>query len=388
MPIVFIDSFVYQGKNGNAPADTGDRLPTDKWETTVDSPISPFIRGPQDTVAEQSLDFKRYALELGANMIHHVGKTIAPTDNVVFGARWNWKDQTAEATFIMAMDIEFRTETGTIATLFIHGFDLKLYDGNVDSGTLISTTPHGLNNKIALGNLIEVRCKQHPTLGEIEVAINGVVKVIDTGLTLGSAKITEIRIGARYQNPTFMQMNDVYINDVTAGFNSPSDFFGAGFNWVIVAKSPINPNAANEFSNANLALDPEIGDDDPDHASAGALGKKLKLDYYNMGDAKGTPPAYGIDDVNNEDVIYAVQISNHQRKSGTEPLSFKTQIEIGGTVSESIEVQANAVSAFWESHVITEHPGTQAVLVRADIDALIGGVEITKRGLQNDNAIY
>lgn len=379
MAIVFIDSFVYQGKFGNAAVAKGERLPTDKWEITVASPIAPFILGPDDP--DTSLDFARYALELGDNRIHHVGKTIAPTDNVVFGANWNWQDETQEETFIMAQDIEFRNADGVVATLFIHGSDLKLYVGSVDTGTLVSTTAHGLGSKITQNSKIEVRCKQHPTLGELEVAINGTVKVLTTGLALGSVKITEIRIGARYQNPTLMQMNDVYINDVTSGFSSPSDFFGTGLSWVVTAKSPIAANAANEFDNTNLALDPQKGDSDVTFTHAGALGKKLKLDYYPMGTAKGTPPAFGVDDVLVEDVIFAVQVSNHQRKSGTEPLSFKTQIDIGGTVSQSIEVQANAVSAFWKGHVITEHPSTQAVLVRADVDSIIGGVEITKRGL-------
>lgn len=374
MSFVYLDSFVYAGGAGDAAQAAEARTLETRWDLVPATDLPCYVIGPQDTVT--SIDFKRWALELGNGAIQKITKTIPLTSEAVFGGHWAWGGPVLSVSIVINFKDIFQA---TIASIHIVGGQMEFYNG----GTLVKTLAHGLSSTSNIGAKIEIYCKRHASLGKLEVAINGLLLTNISFQNFGDNDIEGIQIGSFAQTGGFaQQVNDLYIRDVSdfSPAFTVGDYVG---DWTIFAKSPKTVDFDNLVTNATDALDPKSGDEDSSFALAGSIDSEAQYNYWNH-DEDFSSNVVGADSVYEATSFIAVQTRFLLRKDGTEPLTYTHSMLPGGLEanrSETANIQATSVDLKYTTHIIDEHPVTTNPLTEADVDDMTCGFKITDRGL-------
>lgn len=333
MPMLFLESWAFH----TDVRQYWDNVPTSIRESEVIDPTS------DDNLTLP--DGSTWIIEVGNQNFGTQAKQLTPTDELVVGFQYKWKK---EFGITPSVDIEFEELDFTnIAKLNILGAGFAIA-GNAGV--------HGLDESDDQA-FFEVRVKRHPTLGEVEVWVNGVQKLIATNLALGTVDIEFLRIGTAFQNPSFEQFSHMFFEDISGeGAYTPKG------TWFISQVSGVSINTNLDFTDPTNILAGQ-----PGNATAGQVGAKL---LANVPGNTATATT-----------IHAVQLGHSISKSGTEPLEYSLNMSISGTnvVVPPAAIGSLALHTF--TQIMSEDPSDQTPLSIADVATVIGGIEITSRGL-------
>ena len=285
-----------------------------------------------------------WCLEVGINAIGTQAKQVSPTDELVVGFQYAW-DNSDSPSIDHSVDIEFEESDFTNITKL----NIKSAGVNMAGGTALHGEGAGIGSAF-----FEVRVKQHPTLGTIEVWVNGVSVLSLTNLALGSAKIEHIRFGTDFQNPSKEQFSHIFLEDVQGeGAYTPRA------QWYISKVNGASINFNVGFTNATGILGDGV-------ATAGEVGARLIANA--PGDTVGST------------TVEAVQLSHTLLKTGTELVEYRLSMTMNGTEVTTTPVTIGSLAIHAFTQIMDEDPSDQTPLSEADVATLIGGVEITNRG--------
>ncbi len=262
--------------------------------------------------------------------------------------------------------LELRTVSGgaLVGKLTCNAPDITLQDAaGTTQVTALSAVTAGI------WQFIEFRCKQSPTLGELEVRVGGVLKGSATGLNTGSTVISEVDWDS---SPTSADcfVDDMYVLDTTG--SAPQNTF-LGDTRVTVLRPKAN-GTNNNFTPTGAAsnfeaVDETLSDQDATFVEAGQLGAKEDYDnqaFTDLGLAPGT--------------IFAVQVVNSTKKTDAGRLDYRDQMIVAGATFDSgTDVVSTSGAYKMTTFVRDTDPSDDAAWTEAKVAAVGSGLEITFR---------
>lgn len=401
MGIVFIDSFVYQGDDGNAPAPERKRHLDKKWDIAGTGLLDPYIKrvrdpgGPvftdkwtrelRDNLVIGPDEGRRHCVEFGDNQIGSVTKKFAATDDAVIGFSISafGTDSLPSELFV-----EFQSPAGGAIATFVIRYGtpsgVRFHTGGFLSSPFYTSAPPW--------EYVEFRVKQHPSLGVMSIRANDpddpltYVAATQTGLSLGGTPIGGIRIGPVFQSPASQHVRDLYIRDVSdiaGGFDEATDFYEY---WMIGAKRADAVNSVYLFSDTSKALQPFVGTNNESAAFAFSPDASFDVTYKPMCSIVGNNDNIDEDwsmptDATASPQIIAVQPSLLMNSSGTEVATYRHTAVIDGTAIDSgVDIRPPQEGMKVSTFVITANPTTSGDLSQDDIDGMVAGLKITSIG--------
>ncbi len=330
---------------------------SEKWDLTPGSTLAPkIVTGGR---------FGGQYLEIQDNNTNEVVKFITPSDEVICGIALRF---TGNHNWL----IRFRDGNGTtITTHETEGTGGQMWQDLQDSGTDLGSYTSKFTT--AVWQYLEVRVKVETGgggNGEIEVRVNGVTVLSNTGISIGTEQIGQIFLRSEHQEANNVNLDDMYVLN-TLGTAPQNTFLGD------VRVTPLYPTANgtdNNFTPTGSAtnfgaVNETIHDQNATFVEAGQLG--AKEDYNNQSFAEvGFAPG----------TIYGVQVVNASLKTDAGALSDRDKMVIAGVAfDDGTDVVANSVDYKMSTFIRDTDPSDDAAWTEAKVAATGSGYEITFR---------
>ena len=263
-------------------------------------------------------------------------------------------------------DLQFKTVSSgsLVGSMTVNPPDITLKDA---SGSVVATALGAVT--AGPWKFLEFRCKQHPTLGEVELRESGITIASATGLNTGSVAISEVNWNSAPTSDDIF-VDDLYVLDTTG--SAPQNTF-LGDTRVTVLRPKANgtnnnftpTGAANNFQ----AVDETLSDQDATFVEAGQLGAKEDYDnqaFSDLGLAPGT--------------IFAVQVVNSTKKTDAGRLDYRDKMVVAGTSFDNgTDVISTSGTYKMTTFVRDTDPSDDGAWTEAKVAAVGSGIEITFR---------
>lgn len=295
-------------------------------------------------------------LEVGTNLIGTQAKQVPATDVLVVGFQYTWEEHIVGTSLTASVDIDIEdinmTNIGVLTISGAGGFVFTVGGtgfaaGSFDNG---STGDSG-------SGYVEMVIQRHPTLGQCDIFIDGVLQGTANNIPMGNKQIEFVRWGTTFQGPLHQQFSHIFLEDVTG-----EGTYTAKAVWYINRTFAQGLVGSNNWDNPTNAAFSNEGS-----ASAGVVGADIEIDA--AGTAAGA--------VN----IYAVQLSYSLAKDGTEPVGYSLNMTMNGVTLTTDPRNIGSLSVRDYYHSMKVDPVDQTPLSEADIATITGGVIITNRGI-------
>ena len=261
----------------------------------------------------------------------------------------------------------FIDDTGAKANLNIDttgGVGTLTYNGHT-----LTTPPNTFTGSV--WQHIEMRIKQHPSLGELEIRRNGSTVASLSNLdTIPGASLGFISFSVEATNNAQLHfVDDLYIFDTLGTTNNTF----AGDTRITVLR-PNGNGLDNDFTPTGAgtnfeAVDDDLHDGDATFVEAGQIGAKETYTQVNFSDLGISPGT-----------VFCTQVVNAAQKTDAGQLKYKDQITIGGIQFDN-GVEVIATSGTYQMTFLLNDvdPSDGQPWTEAKTDAIGSGLEIVFR---------